>query len=363
MPTARQVVVVQPQVVQRLARVVVRLAARDEAEARVRRIDHGVVQLVRAHVRERRVPLVFHQPRFLLERRIGPADVQAAWRHRRSPRAARSARGRGSTNTLRRRLDDLLDRLHARPHAREAAHRERVQTHVEDVLHARRKEHRQPAGLEDVVALMRGGAALGDVVVAGDRDHAAVLRGARHVGVLEDVRASVDARALAVPDAEHAVELLALRIEVELLRPPDRGRAELLVDPRLEDDVLCREVLLRGPQRLVVAAERRAAVAADEARGVQPGERVALALQHRQTHQRLHAAHEGAARFDGVFVVQRHAFERLADRLGQRCVHATLTPAAAAKNDRECRVMGRRGLFFLCLDMARSSNNRAPRPR
>ena len=39
----------------------------------------------------------------------------------------------------------------------------------------RREEHRQPAGLEDVVALVRGGAALGDVVVAGDRDHAAVL--------------------------------------------------------------------------------------------------------------------------------------------------------------------------------------------
>ena len=48
--------------------------------------------------------------------------------------------------------------------------------------------------------------------------------GAGHVGVLEDVGAAVDARALAVPDAEHAVELLRLRIEVELLRAPDRGR-------------------------------------------------------------------------------------------------------------------------------------------
>ena len=67
------------------------------------------------------------------------------------------------------------------------------------------------------------GRALGDVVVAGERDHAAVLRGAGHVGVLEDVGAAVDARALAVPDAEHAVELLRLA---------GRGRAAACPRPR-----------------------------------------------------------------------------------------------------------------------------------
>jgi hypothetical protein len=89
-----------------------------------------------------------------------------------------------------------------------AAHAEGVQAHVEDALHVAREEHRQPAGLEDVVALVRRGAALGDVVVAGDRDHAAMPAGAGHVGVLEDVGAAVHPRALAVPDAEHAVVLL-----------------------------------------------------------------------------------------------------------------------------------------------------------
>ena len=100
--------------------------------------------------------------------------------------------------------------------------RERVQAEVEDVLHVGRREHRQPAGHEGVVALVRERAALGQVVVAGDRDHAAERRGAAEVGVLERIAAAVDARALAVPDAEHAVELLARRIELELLRAPDR---------------------------------------------------------------------------------------------------------------------------------------------
>ena len=220
-----------------------------------------------------------------------------------------------------RRLDDLLDRLHARPDAGEAAQRERMQAHVEDVLHARREEHRQAAGLEDVVALVRRGRALGDVVVAGEGDHAAVLGGAGQVGVLEDVGAAVDAGALAVPDAEHAVEALRLGVEVELLRAPDRGRAELLVDAGLEDDVLRREMALGLPQGLVVAAERRAAIAADEAAGLQAEHRIPLLLQHRQSHQRLRSAHEGPAVLEAVLVVEGDALERLANRVGKGCVH------------------------------------------
>jgi hypothetical protein len=133
-------------------------------------------------------------------------------------------------------LDDFLDRLHARPHAREAAQREGVDAEVEDFLHVGREEHRRAAGLEDVVALVRGRAALGDVVVAGHRDHATPGGGARHVGVLEDVGAAVHARALAVPDAEDAVELVgALRREAQLLRAPQRGGRELFVHAGLED--------------------------------------------------------------------------------------------------------------------------------
>ena len=51
---------------------------------------------------------------------------------------------------------------------------------------------------------------------------AAMRRGAGHVGMLEHVRAAVHARALAIPDAEHAVELLVGRVELQLLRAPQR---------------------------------------------------------------------------------------------------------------------------------------------
>ena len=149
-----------------------------------------------------------------------------------------------------------------------AAHRVAVQAEVEVVLHAARVEHRDAAGLEDVLALVRERRGLGRVVVAREHQHAAVLRGAGGVGVLEHVAAAVDARALAVPHAEDAVVVRAGNM-LSCCVPQIDGRGEVFVDAGLELDVVRFEVRLRAPQRLVEAAERRAAVARDEAGGVE----------------------------------------------------------------------------------------------
>ena len=60
----------------------------------------------------------------------------------------------------------------------------------------------------------------------------------------------------------------------------------------------------RLPQRLVERAQRRAAIAGDEAGGIEAGERVALALQDQQPNERLHAGQIDAARLDLVFVIK-----------------------------------------------------------
>jgi hypothetical protein len=82
---------------------------------------------------------------------------------------------------------------------------------------------------------------------------------------------------------------VAVGKEVGLLAAPHRGRREILVEAGLEVDVVFLEVPLGAPQRVVVHAERRAAVARDEAAGVEARLEVALALHHRQAHQRLDA--------------------------------------------------------------------------
>ncbi len=220
------------------------------------------------------------------------------------------------------RFDDLLDRLHAGPHARKAAHRKSVDTQVENLLHVSRKKHRKTAGLEDMVALVRGGRTLGHMVVAGHRDHAAPGCGACHVGMLEHIGAAVHARTLAVPDAEHTVKTVRPRWrETQLLGAPDCGGRQFLVHTWLEHDVLCLEVGGRLDQRLVVTAQRRASVTADEPRGVLACLCITLALQHRQLDQGLHATHEGTPHVERIFVVQRDGLQCLADMFRKRRIH------------------------------------------
>ena len=107
---------VQPQIMQRLAGVVERLAAGDDAKAVAGRGNHVVIEFVGPDVGQRGIPFEVHEPRFLLQRRIRPADVQAAGRHHKviggdDPDAVGIDRHRT------RRLDHFLNRLHARPHA------------------------------------------------------------------------------------------------------------------------------------------------------------------------------------------------------------------------------------------------------
>ena len=147
------------------------------------------------------------------------------------------------------------------------------------------------------------------MVVAHQRQHAAVFRGAGEIGVAEDVARAVDARPLAVPDAEHAV-VLALAAQFGLLRAPQRGGGEVLVDGGLEQRVARGEVRRRALELVVEAAERRAAIAGDVARGVQAGALVALVLHQRQAHQRLIAGDEDAAFGQVVLVVEGDVIER-----------------------------------------------------
>ena len=140
---------------------------------------------------------------------------------------------------------------------------------VHDLLHAGGIQDRHHPVDQDELGLMGVGRGFGGVVVAHQADHAAMGRGAGHVAVAEDVAGAVDARALAVPEREDAV-ILALALQLGLLRAPDGGGGEVLVQAGLEDDVGRLELLAGARELLVEPAERRAAIAGDEAGGVQP---------------------------------------------------------------------------------------------
>ena len=88
---------------------------------------------------------------------------------------------------------------------------------------------------------------------------------------------------------------LAIGMGLDLLRAEHRGRREILVDRGQKFDPAFGEQLLGAPKLHVDAAERRAAIARDEAGGVEPGGAVAPGLFERDAHQRLRAGQEHPA--------------------------------------------------------------------
>ena len=132
-----------------------------------------------------------------------------------------------------------------------------------------------------------------------------MLRTPGVVGVFENVTAAVDARPLAVPHREDAVEL-RLRKEMQLLRAPYGGGRDVLVDARLEADVARLEEGPGGVQRGVQPAQRRAPVAGDVAGGMQAGGAVHGMLQHGQPSQGLHAGEEDPTALEPVLVFERN---------------------------------------------------------
>ena len=109
------------------------------------------------------------------------------------------------------------------------------------------------------------------MVVAGDRQHAAMLVRAAHVGAVEAHRPM---RSTPGPLPYHMPYTPSTRLPGKASiswRAVQHGRGEVLVDPRLEADVVRRHQLLLHPQLPVQPTQRRAAIAGHQCGGVQPG--------------------------------------------------------------------------------------------
>ncbi len=141
------------------------------------------------------------------------------------------------------------------------------------------------------------------MIVAHQRQYAAVLRGAREIGMAEHVAGTVDAGTFAVPHAEDAV-VFALAAQFGLLRTPYGGGGEIFIDAALEPDIVVFENR-PGAQKLAIeAAERRAAVAGDETRGIEPVAAVQFLLHQTEPNQSLEAGYEDPALAKVVFIVE-----------------------------------------------------------
>jgi len=300
---------VDAEFVERLTHVEIGFAGRDDAD--LRRAAAGrdrLVDLVGAHESQHRVALVVVQPRFLAENGVDQPDVEPAFRHGEIGR-------RHDLKALEAAVDDTgrLDRvMHAferGPAAGVARHRPAELGVIDDLLNPGRIEDRDHDVDEMEFGLMRRGRGFGGVVVAHQGEHAAVFRRTGEIGVAEDVAGTVDARPLAVPKAENAIEL-AFAAQLGLLRAPQRGGGEFLVQTGLEFDVGGGELAAGAHELLVKTAERRSAIAGQIAPGFQAGAAIPLLLHQDGADQRLIACDQNMALVQVVFVVEADRSER-----------------------------------------------------
>ena len=161
------------------------------------------------------------------------------------------------------------------------------------------------AGLEDVLAT---GAAASRTSPRGRRPRARARRRACEVpAALACLKTSPQRSTpgpLAVPHARTRRRIRAFGNRLTCCVPQIAVAARSSFTPGWNLTWWLSRCFLRAPQRLVEAAERRAAIAGNEAGGVEPGALVALALQHQQADQRLRAGEEDAAALERVLVVE-----------------------------------------------------------
>jgi hypothetical protein len=257
---------IDAEVFQRLQHIKVALAGGDDAEARTRRIQHHLVDLVGARKRLRSGHRITMQAHFLIHRRIGPADIQAAARHIEIIRRDDVQLMRIDVDRTGR-FDGFSNRLEPDPAPSESRHRPAQQAHVENVLHTGRIQHRHHRGDEFQLRAMRQGGTATGVVIGRQGQHATKTRSACGVAVLEHVTAAIHTRPLAVPHREHAVVPGAFK-QVGLLTAPDHGGAQIFVDAGREMNGRRRQVLARLPQLQIKPTERTTAIAGNETRRV-----------------------------------------------------------------------------------------------
>ena len=294
--------IVEAQLEEGLAQVVVGLARGDDAKPRVGVRKHDLVEIVLA-----RVAFGDLEPsgveRLLHLQRLGP-HVHAQVHVRRKGLAVEHQVGRDELEPLGRHLGgtgavgDVGDDLQADPQPRQPRHQVAMQPEVENLLHVAGVQ-RGHADVEQhrlgLAAQRRGLAAR---IIADHRDDTAVLVDARIVGVLERIAAAVHARRLAVPHAGDAVELLVAH-GVQHLRAPHRRGSQVFIDAVDELDVVFEQQLLLLDQRRVEHTHRRAAVARDEHAGLETAACVGAHLVECQAHQRVDAAEVDDAFFPG----------------------------------------------------------------
>ena len=121
----------------------------------------------------------------------------------------------------------------------------------------------------------------------------------------QHIATAIDSRPFSVPNGKHSV-VFTFAAHFRLLRAPNSGRSQILIEARHEENVVLFKQALSTMHLRIDAAERRAAVSGDEAGRIQAHSAIHLLLHKQETHDRLRAGHMNARCAEIEFVGERY---------------------------------------------------------
>ena len=293
---------IDPEPGQRLKHVEPGLSCRDDPEPLLRSVPDNPVDAVGCGKSKRHGQLIAHQPPLGFHWLMPHADMNPA--RRSGNTLGLSIGGRQRRQIDRRRgLKQFVHALESHPEPRVARHRPAKQAELQKVRDGRRIENRDRRGDHGLFRLVRQRGRFGAVIVTERHQHATMPRGSRQIGMLERIPAAIDARAFPIPECEYPIVARAGK-QAKLLRSPDCGGGKILVHARLEDDAVPIKKRAGAPQFGIICPDRRAAIAGNIARRVNPHPGIEPALFERKTDKRLRPGQQDPAGRGRVFVVE-----------------------------------------------------------
>ena len=302
---------VDAELVERLAHVEIALADRDDADLRAAPAgEDDVVEVVGAHEGQHGVALEVLQPRLLLEEAVRRADVEAARRHAEvvAGMTILTRSRRPSTEAVE--LDVVLDAFERRPGAAEAAQGDSRRGR------SRSAPGRRPGSGSAIITSTKANsdwcATVEDSAVWSSPISASTPPCFEEPAMLAWRNTSPE-RSTPGPlpyQTPKTPSYLPSPRSSACCEPQSAVAASSSLRPGWKTMSFASKPLLGAPEVLVEAADRRAAIAGDEAGGVQPGAPVALALHQQHADDRLRAGDEDAVLRQVVFVVEGDVSQR-----------------------------------------------------
>ena len=235
------------------------LATHGDAETRIGAIQHHAVNAIGPRkgigARQLHMPQAF----FLQHRRVSGADMYAIGRCCHALRFACGVKCRVQHHRHGG-VHGVGHAFHAHPGAGVTTKRNALQPIFQHLAHIGGVQHGDFQIHKGIFAARSDRGGFGRRIIPCQHQHTTQRRATGRIGVAQHIARAIHPRPLAIPNAENAIQARP-RCQMHLLRAPNGGRRQILIQPRLKHHIMRTQPFRLARQFPIKSAERGAPIA------------------------------------------------------------------------------------------------------